>query len=264
MLRGREIAEHAARRGVPETQIRLDELVSHILATLPDKETWTFIGGTALCRTHLAGFRLSEDIDLLVPDVSSARGALTSTLPSKLRREHPDATIGWERDGGTWVGWLRTLAGLTVRLQLVAVDDSYARYPTEIRPVELRYRDLPDTVDLRVPTAAGAAAMKLNAWADRGAVRDLCDLFGLLQAGFLDHVAWSIARAVAPAVQPHSFDVTRMPTQEQWQTALRAQMRTPPNRELAFHRVRVVVADLAGWERPQWRHELTRVEDEIG
>lgn len=75
--------EHAARLGLPEAQVRRDILISHVLHALPqlissDAEV-VFFGGTALCRTRLDGFRLSEDIDLLTdrPRELLARQAAT-------------------------------------------------------------------------------------------------------------------------------------------------------------------------------------------
>ena len=250
MLTRRELAEHAAARGVPEAQILRDELISHVLAALPELTAGDlrFIGGTALCRTHLPGFRLSEDVDLLVADPPSTRDELSGLLPRMLRREYPDTTVDWLREGSTWSGELDGGRGLTVRIQLIGLDASYARYPTGPAPVELRYRDLPDAVELRVPTAPGAAAMKLNAWAERAAPRDLCDLFGLLEAGLLDAAALEIARGVSARVQPHVFDDGRLPSTDSWRTALSAQMRVPPSRADAFHRVRIALAQLAGWD----------------
>lgn len=55
--------------GTPVSQVQRDHLLSHVLARLPDLVPGaTFFGGTALCRTHLLDWRLSEDIDLLVDD----------------------------------------------------------------------------------------------------------------------------------------------------------------------------------------------------
>jgi predicted nucleotidyltransferase component of viral defense system len=55
--------------GTPVSQVQRDHLLSHVLARLPDLVPGaTFSGGTALCRTHLPDWRLSEDIDLLVDD----------------------------------------------------------------------------------------------------------------------------------------------------------------------------------------------------
>jgi predicted nucleotidyltransferase len=43
----------------------------------------------------------------------------------------------------------------------------------------LRYSDLPESAELRVPTPSGFAAMKLMAWFDRHTPRDLYDLAAL-------------------------------------------------------------------------------------
>ena len=62
---GEAEANHWAQTfGVDLTQVRRDHLISHILAVLPEVlglADAVFIGGTALCRTHLDGLRMSED-----------------------------------------------------------------------------------------------------------------------------------------------------------------------------------------------------------
>lgn len=47
--------------------------------TSPTSRTGAFIGGTALCRTHLDGLRLSEDVDLWVPKVVDGASALVAS-----------------------------------------------------------------------------------------------------------------------------------------------------------------------------------------
>jgi hypothetical protein len=77
--------------GVPAGQIERDHLVSYVLARLPEMALdATFFGGSALCRTHLPGWRLSEDIDLLVPAPARAAEVLADRLPGLLKREHRD------------------------------------------------------------------------------------------------------------------------------------------------------------------------------
>ena len=51
--------------------------------------------------------------------------------------------------------------------------------------VRLRYKDLPPDQDFACPTAPTFAAMKLAAWSDRHAPRDLFDLAGLAALGTL-------------------------------------------------------------------------------
>lgn len=71
MITPAEVQRHAARWQVAPEQIRKDHLISHILSAISGSglECW-FYGGTALNRSHIAGGRLSEDVDLMVEDVT--------------------------------------------------------------------------------------------------------------------------------------------------------------------------------------------------
>lgn len=227
-----------------EEQIRRDHLLSHVLASLPDLlDGVTFIGGTALCRTHLADWRLSEDVDLLVEHPSRCSEILDKGLGPALRREHPGLSLVWERDRHLHVGEVRS-ANSVMRVQLVPFDDSYGRYPVAVQQVQLRYEDLPSTVELACPDPIGAGAMKLNAWVDRAAPRDLVDLYGLVVRDLLDRDSLDVAAAAAQPVQLHSFSVERLPTAESWSAALDRQMPTPPGPEEALGAVRERVARL--------------------
>lgn len=233
--------------GVPADQIERDHLVSHVLARLPEMPLdATFFGGSALCRTHLPDRRLSEDIDLLVPAPARAAEVLADRLPGLLKREHRGLSLRWERDRQTLVGKLAA-AQLVLRIQLVTLDAGYRRYPSSDLPVLLRYDDLPEAVVLRCPTRTGAAAMKLNAWAERAAARDLCDLLGLAEVNALDAAAVAAAAEAAAPLQSRQFDDARLPSEAAWQAALRNQMRTVPPLDRALAVVRAAVADAAGW-----------------
>lgn len=233
--------------GTPESQVRQDHLISHLLLHLPELASGAmFFGGTALCRTYLPGWRLSEDVDLLVDSTARAAEAISHGLAPALRREFPNLTLGWGRDGDTVVGKVAA-DDLAVRIQLVSIDSSYRRYPSARMHVELRYEDLPSTVELRCPTRGAASAMKLNAWADRTAPRDLCDLYGLVRAGALTREALAIAADVSRSIHPHQFGDDRLPTEEAWQAALGHQMREPPPRDVALVSVRTSISSLAEW-----------------
>ncbi len=234
--------------GAPESQVRRDHLVSHVLVHLPELAAGaTFFGGTALCRTHLRDRRLSEDIDLLVESVSEVSNEFDAHLPRLLRREYPGVRLRWDPVGEIQTGDVRT-DDVNVRLQLVLMDSSLRMYPTASTDVSLRYDDLPTEFRFKCPTPAGAAAMKLNAWGERFAPRDLCDLYGLVKAGALTAEALAIASSASRSVQPHSFDATALPSESSWQAALGNQMREPPPREVALATVRSTVARLAGWD----------------
>lgn len=250
MLTRTDVRDFTNRFRVPAQQILRDHLISHILTTIPDLggagRHGTFFGGTALCRTHLLDWRLSEDIDLLVDDARAWADGLDG-LPRALRREFPGLTITWRSEGLTAVGFV-TQDDLTVRIQLVPTDDSYERYPTEQAPVQLRYPDVPKEVVLTVPTLLGATAMKLNAWAHRAAPRDLADLYAIARLGALGREAVDLAHQVSAALVPGSFGNRRVPTPEQWNTALAAQMADVPDLEESFDLVRETVVVAAGWD----------------
>lgn len=253
-MRPARIRERAAQLGVPEAQVRRDILISHVLHALPqivsrDAQV-IFFGGTALCRTHLDGFRLSEDIDLLTDRPRELLDRLGAGLPVILRRDYPMLRLTIRPDGQTIVADLTDGVDL-VQLQAVKIDHSYRQYPSEPTDVALHNDDLPATVVLTAPTAAGAAAMKLNAWADRRLPRDLADLYGLYQRGLIDREAIEIAGRAAPALPPHAFEDEAEPDAQTWMTALAAQMREPPAPRPAFLAVRAAVAQLRGW--PQAR-----------
>lgn len=256
MLSRHDLRRFAERFGVPDDQIVRDHLISHVLAALPALgDRMTFFGGTALCRTHLLDWRLSEDIDLLVEDPASWREALTTDLPRALRREFPGLEVAWTPRTPrtpTQVGFART-SDAVVRLQLVGLDDSYRRYPVGPTPVALRYPDLPAHVVVDVPTLPAATAMKLNAWAERGLPRDLADLLGLEQAHGISPEAIRLAREVASALVPHTFSDRRLPGDDAWRAALEAQMARVPDRVEALHEVRTAVARAAGWDDAQSR-----------
>lgn len=232
--------------GTPESQIRRDHLLSHVLLHLAGLASHTtFFGGTALSRTHLRDWRLSEDIDLLVEDAGPVGEVIDEFLPRSLRREFPGVSVAWEGSGETRSGAIRA-DDLSIRVQLVATDSSYRVYPTAVTQVALRYQDLPPTVDFVCPTVAGAAAMKLNAWAERRAARDLCDLFGLDRIGGISRDALAIAASASRPLQPHQFHENTLPTEQAWRAALAHQMREMPDRVVALAAVRRRIAVLSG------------------
>ena len=86
--------------------------------------------------------------------------------------------------------------------------------------------------------------MKLAAWADRAAARDLCDLYGLEKIGALSAEAMRIVADAARPVGPLDFADRRRPSDEAWQAELAHQMAQPPEVSLAFTTVRDAVVAL--------------------
>ena len=235
------------RFGVPEVQVQRDHLISHILLHVPRMvPDGVFFGGTALCRTHLLDWRLSEDIDLLVDSATTISERIEQRVPELLRRDFPGLRVDWERSGETLLGTI-AFEDVVTHVQLVRRDASYRRYPVEPTPVALRYDDLPEAVELVCPTPAAAGAMKLNAWSERKAPRDLCDLYALARANLLNEETLDIAADVAGRpVQRHDFRDDQLPPREAWVAALGHQMREPPARDVALLTVREALVEIAG------------------
>lgn len=243
MLDPDELRAVAARFGVGEDQVRRDHLVSHVLAALPALAPGVvFFGGTALARTHLPHARLSEDVDLIAPDRPAAAERLAAELPPALRREYPRLRWDPPPDAVRDVEAARLLpaSGLSVRVQLLRLEH-FAHWPTEERPVDVRYSDVPPTV-LRVPTLAAFVAMKASAWERRRASRDLYDLWALATQGAVDReAAEAFLEGTGARLRPELLD--RQPSDD-WTAALGHQTSSLPSLEEASRVVREALAAL--------------------
>jgi predicted nucleotidyltransferase component of viral defense system len=220
----------ADRFGVAIEQVRRDHLISHVLSALSafHGEQVIFFGGTALARTYLPTGRLSEDIDLIATDARpETAAAIEQTLNRVLRRSH--GRISWApalttvRDTDAAV-LLADDGRLTVRVQLLD-HLGYPSWPTELHPIEQRYADAAPAT-LRVPTAPALAAWKTVAWHDRGAPRDLWDLWALAERGEITKRAAELFIAHGPTGNtPRPWMFTSAPTEERWQAQLAGQTR---------------------------------------
>jgi predicted nucleotidyltransferase component of viral defense system len=198
-----------------------------------------FYGGTALSRTHLPDFRLSEDVDLLVSPRVEWAERIERELPRALRRHvgpsvwDPAPTIVPERAAARLVA-----GGLSIRVQLVPYDVEQRRWPVERHPIETRYADAPP-IELTVPTRATFAAMKTLTWADRHAPRDLADLAALARIGALDAAAANLVVDMAGwRPIPALFDTIPDRTRAAWDVDLAHQMAVPPDPDDALVTVR--------------------------
>lgn len=253
MLEHDELAAVADIFGVAEDQVRRDHLISHVLATLPGiAPEVLFVGGTALARTHLAnpaaGGRLSEDIDLWVPERHATATTLDEQLPRQLRREFPGTS--WDpplRSAKSAIepGVLVTTADLRVRIQLLDHED-WTRWPSETVPIETRYSDITSEVVLRVPTLSAFAAMKTLAWADRHAARDLYDLAHLAELGALTQESAALVRDIT-GVSVQRYEFASLPPALEWQSQLQHQTRSLPSPEWCLEVVRTSYGEVLGW-----------------
>lgn len=198
MIDDAELTAWSARfSGVASEQILRDHLLSHLLAGLRQPpEDFAFIGGTALTRTALPDSRLSEDIDLLVASPTGSLPWVERVVAHpELLREYPELSLTWTRRAGDlFEAAINHPGRASARLQLVRRQRSHDALEYESKTVELRYSDLPESVELVVPTAASFAAMKGMAFHDRHAPRDLFDLSGLARAGLLSRDADQLMR----------------------------------------------------------------------
>lgn len=232
MIGDEEIDSAARQFGAPKSQVVRDHLISHVLAALADFSATnrvTFFGGTALCRTWLPNLRLSEDIDLLVdsPDVSDE---IRSHLSQALRRQFP--TLEW-----TKLGSHHDVETCTLTTEATDLKVQFALWrhgwedaiKTSKATVALRYSDLPSTTELTVPTPAGFSVMKLLAWLDRAAPRDIYDLAALADAKMIDATALESVRMIA-GFTPTSRAITNVPmsrVREEWDNELNHQLNNP-------------------------------------
>lgn len=211
MISDREVDDVADRLGVDRAQVLRDHLISHLLARLEDLDEIVFFGGTALSRTHLAGRRLSEDIDLLTDDNYALADHLPEMLPRALRSEFFGAEWQETRCHRRVLSANFTVPDRpAVKIELVRTEPHEKRGEYEVRDVELRYSDLPESVRLAVPTLPTFTAMKLSAWADRKTPRDLFDLAGLEAIGAIDAAAVEMHRRVF-GHPPVVFDFQKLP-----------------------------------------------------
>jgi predicted nucleotidyltransferase component of viral defense system len=255
MLEPAELAHVTAVFGVSEDQVRRDHLISHAIRALAQLNTpLVFFGGTALSRVWLThpetSGRLSEDIDLYTSDRRSAAAVLHEGLPRLLRREFPrtiwDPALSEVR--AVDPARLVTGDGIQVRIQLLSTTEhrELGAWPTEVRPVLMRYSDVPE-VSFRVPTLTSFAAMKTVAWMDRAAARDLYDLAALARLGSLTVDVADLVREVTGwTVAPHAF--ARL-TSLDWSLQLGHQTSDLPSAEQCLALVRASYADALGWHR---------------
>ncbi len=172
-------------------------------------------------------------------DRGAVAAVLDAALPSALLRSHGRLT--WDRPltrgRDTESSVLRTVDGLAVRIQLLTAT-GYPRWPCELRRIHRRFDDAP-TVQMRVPTLAAFAAMKLVAWADRAAPRDLYDLWLLRSAPAEVAAARVLFTRHGPTGRPPAEWLFRTaPSSDAWHAELAGQTRLTVESERALDDVR--------------------------
>ena len=245
-----DLAEVMATFGVAEAQVRRDHAISHILAALSRHggDELIFFGGTALSRTYLLDERLSEDIDLIAVDHrDDLADVLRKDINTALARTHGRITWspGWSRNSDVDPAVAVTADGIAIQIQLLR-GSRYEPWPTESRQIKQRYRDAPPAI-LRVPTRLSFAGWKTAAWMDRGAARDLYDLWALDKVGALNPESAALfARHGSTSSPPRSWMFKRAPSALEWQVQLAGQTRLTVTAAEALEAVRTAWAAAVG------------------
>jgi predicted nucleotidyltransferase component of viral defense system len=213
--------------GVAAAQVQRDHAISHILAVLSElcRDGVVFFGGTALSRTYLREERLSEDVDLIaLTDRDSLADTIRAGIDSGLARTHGRLrwSRAWSRHSDIDAAVAITSSGIAVRIQLLR-RDRYARWPTELHDIEQRYADAPPA-RLWTPTLSAFVGLKTAAWFDRGAARDLYDLWALGNVGALNADAGALFAALGPTGNPpRPWMFERAPSPAEWHSQLSEQ-----------------------------------------
>jgi len=218
------IYDVADRFGVDLEQVRRDHVISHVLGSISRRaqDRFIFYGGTALSRTWLPDARLSEDVDLMV--IGRRRegaDALVRAIDADVAK--PFLGVQWSKDPrdarDAEAVMLTTGTGAVIKFQLVDTNGRPA-WPTALASILQRYPDAP-AATLLVPTPDAAVAMKLSAWFDRRAERDLFDLWAMANRGLVTPGAITLFRKHGPSSRPPSPDVFQPPPSETaWRAAL--------------------------------------------
>lgn len=244
MIDDREVRRRASSLGVPESQVRRDHLLSHLINVLREAQDVVFIGGSALNRTQLPDLRLSEDLDAHLLDGDPQ--AVVDSLVRGVRLDFPSISQGEYMRREDVHTFLLATGGLTVQVQIIRRRLEWTALPSEQTHVRLYYSDLPETALLLAPSAESFGAMKLTAFIERKAPRDLFDLRGLAERGLLTEHTLELSRQLlGRPLSPPEFD--RTPGDEAWTIELAHQVADPGQPDDALRIVREALARLYGW-----------------
>lgn len=244
MIDDQEIRDRATSLGVPESQVRRDHLLSHLIQGLTGVDEVVFVGGTALNRTHLQDVRLSEDADLHLLDGTS--DDLIDHLISAVRLEFPGLTPASTQARGDVTTTLLSVDQLRVSIQVIRRRHQWLDLPATPTKVRLYYSDLPTNTEIAVPTPASFVAMKLSAYVDRNAPRDLFDLRQLVEHGaFSEEALALVSKLMGRLLVKEEF--LSAPTEDQWSNELAHQVGDPGRPEDAFDIVFARLGQLMDW-----------------
>ncbi len=250
MIDPEEIRRWSRERGMSESQVRKDHLISHLLQTLEGVDGVVFFGGTALNRTFVHGRRLSEDIDLFqVPSEPVAPETILTFMRVGTQREYPDLRIEPTGSRGDVTSYGVTAESQIVQLQIVGSRSEHSRYVTSMGDVALWYSDLPVATVLRIPTLESFVAMKCAAYEDRHAPRDLFDLGSLADIGAINAAAVeALADFRGSRPTKWAYEPGTGPTAEQWRAELAHQTGEPGDPDVVLARVRTALGVACEWD----------------
>lgn len=244
MIDDREIRGLSVQLGVPENQVRRDHLLSHLIGALPLEDRVVFIGGTALNRTHLPDVRLSEDLDVHL--IEGDADEFVDRLLEEVRFEYPGISVVSASRRSDVATYFLEVDGLRLQIQMIGNRPKWEQLPAESTQVRLRYSDLPGSVDVIVPTVEALGAMKLVAYVDRAAPRDLFDLKELAVRGALrDETGGLTRQMLGRSLAKQEF--MSGPTADEWRVELSHQVAEPGTPDEALEVVSRTLADLLGW-----------------
>ncbi|CAN5311095.1 hypothetical protein BH11ACT1_BH11ACT1_19540 [soil metagenome] len=248
-----ELYDTADAFGVDLDQVRRDHVISHVLAAISTHapDTFLFTGDTMLSRTWLRDVRLSEDVDLMVYETRSVAGTqLADLVRSEI--EPLFGRVEWDTGPATARDAESIFASVgddvTIKFQLVDTIGR-ATWPRERRAIHQRYSDAPPAA-LLVPTREAVVAMKLTAWIDRRASRDLYDLMAMAERDMITHGAFAVFGRFGQTTRPLAVrHFHNPPAEDRWVEDLGHQCRLAVTAVDAIARVGRALADIGALDR---------------
>lgn len=233
MIGERELERRAASLGVSVQHAELDYVLSHLLAQFAGSPSGlVFRGGTALARVYWPDFRISEDLDFILPD--PARDP-TVAFREVVRLAAEATGLDLEFVGGRWRDdQIRTVVRWTTPwdtggdLLIDVVRFQRAALPVAEGLLRLPYSDLRDA---RIPVL-DLLEILANKWVmldDREEPRDLFDLWWAVEAERIPfgHIARAYRRVYGFQPQPSSLErAARL--DGRWRERLSYQLRDLP------------------------------------
>jgi predicted nucleotidyltransferase component of viral defense system len=173
---------------------------------------------------------------------------VVAQLQEASQREFPGLSIESTRRQSDVTTYVATHADLSVMLQVVGARPEHRAYETGEAAVSLRYSDLQPFVGLLIPSVATFGAMKLGAYEDRRAARDLFDLAELVTISGLTAESLDIlkqTRGVGPI--KHRYADQLRPTNSEWQTQLGHQTKALGDPKEALEAVKARLVEIGAW-----------------